>query len=348
MSPPARILIVEDEFAVAMELEDHLDALGYTVVDHVMTGADAIECAEESDLDLVLMDVRLDGSMDGVEAAQTIRGSHPVPIVFVTAYSDDETLQRATDTTPFGYVVKPFDERELYAAVEVALHTHVLQRRVQRANEDLRQLLNGLRQGTALTNADGHLTFLSDPAARLLDTTSDAATGAPWTEVLPVDDKALTTLRERVDAPSTDADPVSTPIEHVDGSSYRVEIEVRPDPRDDDRHIFVFYDVTEVRELRRMLDDQGRFHDLVGTSAPMQDAFEQIRSVADVKTTVLIQGETGTGKELAARAIHDESPRSDGPFVAVNCAALNPDLASSQLFGHREGAFTGATENQSG
>jgi serine/threonine protein kinase len=79
-------------------------------------------------------------------------------------------------------------------------------------------------------------------------------------------------------------------------------------------------------------------HDLVGTSAPMQDAYEQIRSVADVKTTALIHGETGTGKEWAVRAIHAESPRSDGPFVAVNCAALNPDLAGSQLFGHREGA----------
>jgi DNA-binding NtrC family response regulator len=348
MSTSARILIVEDEFAVAMELEDHLDALGYTVVDHVMTGAEAVDRAATTDPDLVLMDVRLDGPMDGVEAAQTIRESHPIPVVFVTAYSDDETLQRATDTTPYGYVVKPFEERELYAAVEVALQTHALQRRVQRANEDLRQLLNGLRQGTALADDDRTLVFLNDPAARLLDTTPDAATGSLWTEVLPVDDETVAALQNRMDDPSTDEDPVPATFDHDDGSSYRVEIEVRPDPRDADRHILVFYDVTEVRELRRLLDDQARFHDLVGTSAPMQDAYEQIRSVADVKTTVLIQGETGTGKELAAHAIHDESPRADGPFVTVNCAALNPDLAGSRLFGHRKGAFTGATEDREG
>ncbi|MFB6231083.1 MAG: sigma 54-interacting transcriptional regulator, partial [Salinibacter sp.] len=326
----------------------HLDALGYTVVDHVMTGADAVERAAATTPDLVLMDVHLDGPMDGVEAAQTIRESPSIPVVFVTAYSDDETLQRATDTAPFGYVVKPFDERELYAAVEVALQTHALQRRVQRANEDLRQLLNGLRQGTALTDTARRLTFLSDPAARLLDTTPEAATGTPWTEVLPVDDETVGALQNRMDAPSTDEDPVQAIFDHDDGSSYRVEIEVRPDPRDDERHILVFYDVTEVHELRRLLDDRERFHDLVGTSAPMQDAFEQIRSVADVKTTVLIQGETGTGKELAARAIHEESPRADGPFVTVNCAALNPDLAGSRLFGHRKGAFTGATEDREG
>jgi PAS domain S-box len=348
MSSPARILIVEDEFAVAMALEDHLQALGYTVVDHVMTGAAAIERAAAADLDLVLMDVRLDGPMDGVEAAQRIRDDHPLPVVFVTAYSDDETLQRATGTTPFGYVVKPFNEREIYAAVEVALQTHALQRRVKRAHEDLRQLLNGLRQGTALIDAEGRLRFLNDPAARLLDTSPEAATGTLWTHLLPVDDETLEALRARMDDTPGDEEPVSAALSPSDDTSYRVEIEVRPDPRDDARHILVFYDVTEVHELRRMLDDQSRFHDLVGTSAPMEDAYEQIQSVAEVKTTVLIQGETGTGKELAARAIHDESPRADGPFVTVNCAALNPDLAGSRLFGHRKGAFTGATEDRAG
>jgi PAS domain S-box-containing protein len=348
MSSSAQILIVEDEFAVAMELEDQLTALGYTVADHVMTGAEAIDRAAELDLDLILMDVRLDGPMDGIEATERIRESQSLPVVFLTAYSDDETLKRAANTTPFGYVVKPFEGREVYAAVEVALHTHALQERVRRANEDLRQLLNGLRQGTALTDADGRLTFLSTPAARLLDVTPEDALGASWTAVLPVDDTTVEALRSQMASPKTNDEPVPATIDHEDGTRHRIEIEVRPDPRAEDRSILVFYDVTDVQELRRLLDDQDRFHDLVGKSAPMQDAFEQIRSVADVKTTVLIRGETGTGKELAARAIHEESPRSDGPFVAVNCAALSPDLAGSQLFGHRKGAFTGASADQSG
>lgn len=348
MSTSARILIVEDEFAVAMELKDQLDALGYTVVDHVMTGAAAVDRAADTEVDLVLMDVRLDGPMDGVEAARAIRDEHPLPVVFVTAYSDDETLNRATDTTPFGYVVKPFDEREIYAAVEVALQTHALQRRVERAHEDLRQVLNGLRQGTALVDPDGRIRFLSDPAARLLDTPPKEAVGTHWTTILPLNENTVEALRSRMEAPTDTRDPVTASVSHEKGPSFQVEIEIRPDPRDGDRKILVFYDVTEVHELRRLLDQQSRFHDLVGKSAPMQDAYEQIRSVADVKTTVLIQGETGTGKELAARAIHDESPRADGPFVTVNCAALNPDLAGSQLFGHRKGAFTGATEDRAG
>jgi len=353
MSTAPRVLIVEDEFAVAMELEDHLEAMGYTVIDHVMTGAEAVERAEQADPTLVLMDVRLDGPMDGVEAALRIRASRSLPVVFVTAYSDDDTLERATETTPYGYIVKPFDRRELYATLEVARRTHALQRRVEQARDDLHQLLNGLRQGTALTDADGRLTFLSEPAARLLGTTPDTATGTPWDEVLPFREGPMEALRERMTASTDtlsdeDLDPISASLTHEDGSSYHVETEVRPDPRETHRRILVFYDVTEVHNLRRLLDDRERFHDLVGTSDPMQDAFEQMRSVADVKTTVLIQGETGTGKELAARAIHEESPRSEHPFVAVNCAALDPDLAASQLFGHRSGAFTGASEDRAG
>ena len=353
MSTTPRVLIVEDEFAVAMELEDHLGAMGYTVIDHVMTGAEAVERAEQTAPDLVLMDVRLDGPMDGVEAARRIRASRSLPVVFVTAYSDDDTLERATETTPYGYIVKPFDRRELYATLEVARRTHALQRRVEQARDDLHQLLNGLRQGTALTDADGRLTFLSEPAARLLGTTPDAATGTPWDEVLPFGEAPMEALRERMAAPTDtlrddDLDPISASLTHEDGPSYHVETEVRPDPRKEARRILVFYDVTEVHNLRRLLDDRERFHDLVGTSDPMQEAFEQMRAVADVKTTVLIQGETGTGKELAARAIHEESPRSEHPFVAVNCAALDPDLAASQLFGHRSGAFTGASEDRAG
>jgi PAS domain S-box-containing protein len=313
-----------------------------------MTGRDAVERAADTVPDLILMDVHLDGPMDGVEAARHIRAAHPVPIVFVTAYSDDETLQRVADTAAVGYVVKPFDERELYATLEVALQTHALQQDVARANDALRELLDGLRDGVALVDADGDLLFVNDPAARLLDTAPEQAAGRPWWQVLTVHADAQATLQEWMEAPRSDRAPVRVSLRTDDGASYRVDVEVRPDPRDEARRILVLHDVTEVHALRRLLDDQDRFHDLVGQSAPMQDAFQQIQSVAGVKTTVLIQGETGTGKELAARAIHDESPRADGPFVPVNCAALHPDLAGSRLFGHRMGAFTGATDDREG
>ena len=127
-----------------------------------------------------------------------------------------------------------------------------------------------------------------------------------------------------------------------------MEIEVQDDPRMPDRRIFFLYDMSEVYDLRRMLEDKAQFHDLVGKSKPMQAIYQRIQEISKVDWTALIEGQTGTGKELVARAIHFSSHRKDKPFIAVNCAGLADSLLTSQLFGHRRGAFTGAVEDHKG
>ena len=104
----------------------------------------------------------------------------------------------------------------------------------------------------------------------------------------------------------------------------------------------------ENRRLKAQLDSKYGFENIIGSSPAMQDVFETIRQAAPTRATVLIQGESGTGKELVARALHQCSPRRDGPFVPVHCAALAPTLLESELFGHEKGAFTGATERRRG
>ncbi len=104
----------------------------------------------------------------------------------------------------------------------------------------------------------------------------------------------------------------------------------------------------EVRQLRQQMEERGGLFGMVGHSAAMRRVFEQIQLVAPTRSTVLITGESGTGKELVARALHQLSPRKDGPFVALNCAAIPKDLAESELFGHARGAFTGATDKRIG
>lgn len=105
---------------------------------------------------------------------------------------------------------------------------------------------------------------------------------------------------------------------------------------------------TQVGSLRRDLARQDRFSQIVGTSPPMAEVFQLMESAASTPITVLIEGETGTGKELVARGIHKASPRADHSFVAVNCAALPETLLESELFGHRRGAFTGASHDRVG
>lgn len=104
----------------------------------------------------------------------------------------------------------------------------------------------------------------------------------------------------------------------------------------------------ENKRLKAQLDSKYGFESIIGASAPMQAVFDTIRQVAPTRATVLIQGESGTGKELVARALHQCSPRAQGPFIPVHCAALAPTLLESELFGHEKGAFTGAVERRRG
>ncbi len=130
---PARILVVEDEAIVAMDIADRLSGMGYELAGQTSNGALALELAKERRPDLVLMDIRLQGEMDGITAAEVIGRQFRVPVIFLTAYSEDATLNRAKRTEPFGYILKPFDDRELRSTIEIALYKH-------RSDEEIRRL----------------------------------------------------------------------------------------------------------------------------------------------------------------------------------------------------------------
>jgi two-component system, response regulator PdtaR len=119
-----RILVVEDEAIVAMGIKEKLEDLGHEVVDIVFSGEDAVEKAIKIEPDLILMDIVLKGDMDGIEAASEIRNRLDIPIIYLTAYSDEEMLKRARMTEPYGYILKPFNNSELNANIEMALYKH--------------------------------------------------------------------------------------------------------------------------------------------------------------------------------------------------------------------------------
>ncbi len=130
----ARIMIVEDERITAESVKCTLEDLGYAVCAIVATGQEAVARAGETRPDLVLMDIVLQGAMDGIEAAEKIRAAYGIPIVYTTAYADKPFLRRACVTAPYGYILKPFTTRELHSNVEMALHKSQLDRRIARLN----------------------------------------------------------------------------------------------------------------------------------------------------------------------------------------------------------------------
>ncbi len=143
MNTATRILIVEDEHIVAMDLERSLVNLGFHVVGTADRAAEAIQLAAEKSPDLVLMDIRLPGSMSGIDAAEAIRQRWRIPVVFATAYADEDTVSQATDAGPYGYITKPFRTKELKATIVVALNQHRLS---QAACVDLESRIKKLRQ----------------------------------------------------------------------------------------------------------------------------------------------------------------------------------------------------------
>lgn len=122
--PKATIVVVEDEAIVAMDLRAKLEDLGYAVPGSTHSGEEAIKLVTLIQPDLVLMDIRLSGEMDGVQAAGEIHQSLDIPVVFLTAYADEATLERAKQTEPLGYLLKPVDHKSLQTVVELALHKH--------------------------------------------------------------------------------------------------------------------------------------------------------------------------------------------------------------------------------
>ncbi|MGM0771405.1 MAG: response regulator [Halobacteriota archaeon] len=120
----ANILVVEDENIVALSIKKKLELMGYSVVGTASSGEDAIIKADLFYPDLVLMDVMLRGEVDGIEAAEHIREKFDIPVIFLTAYTDDKTLERAKMAEPYGYISKPFKEQDLKSNIEMALHKH--------------------------------------------------------------------------------------------------------------------------------------------------------------------------------------------------------------------------------
>lgn len=139
MESKTKILIAEDEFIIAMDIKKILEKLGYEVTSFVGKGTDAISRAEIEKPDLVLMDIMLSGPFSGIEAAEVIKNKFHIPIVYLTALTDDETLQKAKITEPGAYLLKPFDQRGLHSAIEIALYKYKMETQLKLKTKELEE-----------------------------------------------------------------------------------------------------------------------------------------------------------------------------------------------------------------
>ena len=163
----ARILIVEDEPVVALDLRTRLTRMGYIVTETVARGEDALELVGTLCPNLILMDIRLRGVMDGISAAEEIRKRYGLPVIYLTAHADEATVDRARITEPFGYILKPFDERELRTVIEMALYKHDAERKLRESERRYATTLSSIGDAVIATDPNGRVTFMNPVAERL-------------------------------------------------------------------------------------------------------------------------------------------------------------------------------------
>jgi PAS domain S-box-containing protein len=191
-----RILIVEDEIITAKDIKECLQDNGYIVPAMVSSGEEAIRMAKKENPDLVLMDIMLKGEMDGIETARQIHSISNIPVVYLTAYSDKNILERAKITEPFGYILKPFNERELQINIEIALYKHKMERELRESEQWLASLLKNLGEAVMATDKNGIIKFMNPFAEALTGWKREDALGKPLNNVLNVISEGNDTLIE--------------------------------------------------------------------------------------------------------------------------------------------------------
>lgn len=180
----AQILVVEDEAIVAKNIQRELTSMGYAVPTLAASGEEALRKAAETHPDLVLMDISLKGGMDGVQTAEYMHARFGVPVVYLSAYADEGTLQRAKGTGAFGYLLKPYEERELQTTIEIALQKHKLEAALREMHQGLAATLRSIGDAVLVADAKGCVSMLNRAAESLTGWSQEDALGKELLDVL--------------------------------------------------------------------------------------------------------------------------------------------------------------------
>lgn len=422
--PPQTILIVEDEFAVANDLRIILEKAGYIVSGIAFTVEKALEINQQQRPDMVLLDIHLKGFQTGIDLARKL-GQENIPFVYLSANTNASILEQAKATKPYGFLVKPFREKDVLVALEIAHYRHAHSMEVEVRREQALQIAitNTLSEdgewGHRLLNVarlfQPHIPFdyfivglEKDQTLNAFRSSSFFRIGQDEYQTIRADDfLRMTNLTlekyNQIRAQSIsgrmaiynddDFDAVcrQNPLRGVIAKTFRLRsnliMPIRTTQNGDfylsffsrqpdtyqpghlallqrlqpsltltvDR-LMAFDKIEQLSEqlrqentyLQEEVKTGANFEEIIGTSPALLSVFKSISQVAPTDYTVLIQGETGTGKELIARAIHNRSVRKAKPLIKLNCAALPANLIESELFGHEKGAFTGATDKRIG
>ncbi|MCB9882134.1 MAG: response regulator [Planctomycetes bacterium] len=322
----ARLFVVEDEALIAEELRQRLHRLEYEVIGICDSGDAAIQEVAGTRPDLVLMDIRLKGALDGIETARTICDQLDIPVVYLTAHSDQATIERAKHTKPLGYILKPFHERDLVVTIEIALHRDRLDRKLRQSERRFAATLASIGDGVIATDEQGRVTFLNPVGEVLTGWKQVQAVGRPVNEVLTLVDERT---GDEIESPLLRAVRTGEALtlgkevllRTRDGESVPIDDSVAPISLADRElvgAVMAFRDIRERREAQKVLEEtrellyQSQKLELIGRfSTSIAHDFNNFLSIIRGCGSLLarIEGLPGEARSLLAE-IQDAERRA--------------------------------------
>jgi len=344
------ILVVDDEKSIRYTFEAFLSEEGYTV-------SSAADCDEgiallrEKDVDLVFADIILP-EKSGIDLLKAAREMVPsVPVIMITGAPSVDTATESLRIGAFDYIVKPIRQDSLMRSVHIALKHKAVKDENEQCRLNFEAIFRSVNDGIITVDQNMAVAEINAAAEIICEFQRDATVGKPLQELTDhCEGKCLGALDETMKT----RQPVELRfVECHSKSGQQKVVSVTTSSLLDvkDRFsgaVMVVRDETRLVSLERRLQERQKIDSIVGRSEGIEKVRTLIRDLADVQTTVLVTGDSGTGKELVVDALHYSGERRDGPLVKVNCAALSENLLESELFGHVAGAFTGAVKNKTG
>jgi PAS domain S-box-containing protein len=336
----AQVLVVEDENIVARAIQNELQSMGYFVSGIASSGEEAVEKAALTHPDIVLMDIVLKGNMDGVQAAKQVRERLDIPVVFLSAYEDDETLTRARTSEPFGYLLKPYEERELHTTIETALYKHRMERRLKESHQWLHATLRSIGDAVIATDGRQYIQLLNPAAEKLTGWNADSAAHCDLSEVCRLrSDEQSAPLEAAIHKALREGSKVDMPPDTVlaarDGRETAVDGSVAPIYDDEGSFTGLVVALRDVSE-RRMLEKLHRQSEEYLRHAQKMEAVSRLAGGVAHDFNNLLTAILGN-TSLVLSGLSKDDPNLD-MLVQVEAAALR----AAELVKHLLG-FSGRT-----
>ena len=185
-----KILLVEDDRITSRLIQKYIVDIGYSVAGAVSSGEEASELIESMEPDLVLMDINLEGKLDGIESAKSINSRFSLPFVYITSSSDYSTIERAKEGNAYGYIIKPFDKRDLRATIEMALLRHEMEMRIREDENRMSTILNSIIDAVLVVDGNGSVSYVNAASLRMLQRECEDLIGKPVVDVVKIGSSA--------------------------------------------------------------------------------------------------------------------------------------------------------------